>query len=1154
MDFVLNKIDKHLDNHRSLDQHRKNLKRKLEESIGLKKDTESIKRLELQPRKKLKAEVQIWLENVERVNGEVQVLEGRIGESNAFTRGFHREDVSKSMKEVEELITQQGRFHVGLVVVNPQWIGQVLSTTNLSGEAVKACVEKIWQCLMDDGVQKIGVWGMGGVGKTSIMKVINNQLLKETGKFDTVIWITVSNEMSIAKLQKDIASKIGVEFYGDEDETTRAGILFETLSQKSRFVMILDDLWEKVSLEKIGIPEQKVSLERIGNPEPSNGAKLVLTTRKEDVCRQMGCIIIKVKPLMEEEAWELFLERVGCDILNIPEVEPIARSIANRCAGLPLGIITIASCMKGIDEISEWRNAREELKLRKASVNGFEEEVFQPLQFSYDRLKNPKLQECFLSCVLYPEDEEIEEKGLIQLWIGEGLVEEMDSMQAEYDNGRSIMNRLISNCLLEVFTEGEHVRRVKMHDLLRDMALRIAKSRFLVKAGTMLEKAPDVQEWSMNLEKISLMRNWRLYIPLEMSPPKCPRLTTLLLSDCDIAMSRAHNIVVVSMQYSEYSRTIFKHMDALKILDLSWNPIKSLPISLSKCPGLTTLLLSDCRIESIPESFFDDTNELKILDLSFNPIKSLPHSLSNLKNLTSLLLAYCEDLGSVPSLSNLKNLISLLLAYCKDLENVPSLSNLKVLKKLDLQRTYIKQIPQGMENLVSLEYLNLDQSKNLNEIPNGILSRLACLQHLIVEGTLISGKEVGGLKKLEILKGRFYDWHNLHMYLQTCRGREEPRQYIISVGGVLWHAVGKEVRKDIVVCGCNIYSYQIMLPRDIKGLRIWDCNVDCSEEYPLFSRFILSSIGSFSYLKFLHIYDCGNMRKLFSPDCVPLNLQELRVVGCEQVEEIIASEVDERVMVTVEFRLPQLRILKLCSLPELKSICSVDSVVVCDSLVEIEVLKCPKLKRMGLNLPLPDNVPPSASAYVPPPSLLAKPNLHLPILFFHAERRYSHLQLTHLPRSSSPQLSPQTTTAVLLTSPRTTLGHRSQVAPANFRTRHKTQTPTMLNRHQQSSRIEPKWSRAYELLLVGTVKHELLLGSSISRGKQLLGSCARLVEQQDMGLTREPATLQLQLCCFTWEVTRSQLGAEPCLLGCSAGRVMSGQAWTLVGDAWKGVE
>ncbi|XP_039033319.1 probable disease resistance protein At1g61300 [Hibiscus syriacus] len=92
---------------------------------------------------------------------------------------------------------------------------------------------------MDDEVPKLGLWGMGGVGKTSIMKVINNQLLKETGNFDIVVWIIVSKEMSIAKLQKDIASKIGVDFSGDEDEITRAGMLYETLLQKSRFVMIL---------------------------------------------------------------------------------------------------------------------------------------------------------------------------------------------------------------------------------------------------------------------------------------------------------------------------------------------------------------------------------------------------------------------------------------------------------------------------------------------------------------------------------------------------------------------------------------------------------------------------------------------------------------------------------------------------------------------------------------------------------------------------------------------------------------------------------------------------------------------------------------------------------------------------------------------------
>ncbi|KAK8479364.1 hypothetical protein V6N12_012469 [Hibiscus sabdariffa] len=477
---------------------------------------------------------------------------------------------------------------------------------------------------------------MGGVGKTSIMKLINNQLLKETGKFDIVIWITVSKEMSIAKLQKDITSKIGVAFCGDEDETTRAGMLLETLMlRKSRFVMILDDLWEKVSLERIGIPEPFVG-----------------------------------------------------------RVEPITRSIAKQCAGLPLGVITIASCMRGIDDICKWRNALTELSLHKKSVNGLKDEVFQQLRFSYDRLKDQKLQECFLTCALYPEDGAIREGELIQLWIAEGVMEEMDGRQAKLDRGHAIMNRLVRNCLLEVFTERENERIVKMHDLLRDMALDIAGSRFMVKSGMMLEKAPDVQDWGKDLEKVSLMRNWGLYIPSEM--------------------------------------TGLQHCCCL-VVEL-----------------LTSLLLSWCEIVSIPEGFFTHMEALEVLGLSDNPIKSLPHSLSTLKNLTSLLLV-----------------------CCKYLENVP-LSNLRVLKKLDLGGTKIKEIPRGMENLMSLEYLNLGSFNIIKEIPNGILSRLCCLCDLIVGKTLISGKEVGELKKLENLKGRFKDWDNLNMYLQVKNIRFSP--------------------------------------------------------------------------------------------------------------------------------------------------------------------------------------------------------------------------------------------------------------------------------------------------------------------------------------------------------------------------------------------
>ncbi|TYG47487.1 hypothetical protein ES288_D11G342800v1 [Gossypium darwinii] len=823
MDFVLTKIDKQLDNHRSLDQHLNELNRKVMELNGVREDTDSRINAELQPRKKLKREVQLRLENVERINGEVQNLNERIGESSTLRRGFHADDVLRRTREVEELI-QQGKFQEGLVVDNPQWIGQVLSTRRLSGEGTKARMEEIWKCLMDDEVEKIGVWGMGGVGKTSIMKLINNQLLQEREKFDIVIWITASKEISIAKRQKDIASQIKVTFCGDECETRKAGMLFETLSRKSRFVVILDDIWEPVSLEKVGIPE------------PSTGIKLVLTTRSLEVCQQMGCRAIKVKPLVEEEAWNLFSEK-----------------IAKRCGGLPLGVITVASSMKGIDNLFEWRNALKELTEHKERINGLGD-VFQQLQFSYDRLNDLKLQHCFLSCALYPADRSIEERELVQLWIAEGLVEEMDSRQAEFDRGHTIMNKLLRNCLLEVFRGSGNKRLIKMHDLVRDMALHItsAKPRFLVKAGMGLREPPNVQEWSEDLKKVSLMRNWKLEVlyPSEMSPPKCPILTTLLL------------------------------------------------------PG--------CGIKSIPKGFFNHMDGLKILKLSRNPIKSLPNSISNLKNLTALLLAYCDHL-----------------------EYVPSLSKLRVLKELDLRGTKIKEVPHGMENLSSLKHLKLeDFLKNVNEIPSGLLSRLSCLQDLNVGRTLISGKEVSELKKLETFEGSFYDFDNLNMYLQAFHGREDLSQFIILVGKRKWKTE-IYISKRIELWDCDIYPNQIMLPRHIEELHVTNCAYYGREEYPIFSRFVLSSLGTFSSLKYLVIWQINNMKKLFSPNSMPPNLKELKVSECRQLEEIIASDEigrEERRRVTREFCLTELKRVDLKVLPKLKSICSVDAVVVCESL------------------------------------------------------------------------------------------------------------------------------------------------------------------------------------------------------------------------------
>ena len=63
---------------------------------------------------------------------------------------------------------------------------------------------------------------------------------------------------------------------------------------------------------------------------------------------------------------------------------------------------------------------------------------------------------------------------------------------------------------------------MKMHDLIRDMALQIAGAKFLV-----LEDVPNEEEWGNDVEKVSLMFKYNSKFPNV--SPKCPKLSTLLL-------------------------------------------------------------------------------------------------------------------------------------------------------------------------------------------------------------------------------------------------------------------------------------------------------------------------------------------------------------------------------------------------------------------------------------------------------------------------------------------------------------------------------------------------------------------------------------------------------------------------------------------------
>ncbi|WRX29048.1 NB-ARC - like 10 [Theobroma cacao] len=236
---------------------------------------------------------------------------------------------------------------------------------------------------MGNEVRMIGVCEMGGIGKTTIMKHVHNRLLNE-GKFKKLIWATVSQDLDVRRLQKDIASQLKEKLKDDENAIVRAAKLSEMLRKQGSYVLILDDVWSSFSLEDVGILK----------PTADNGCKLVLTTRSAEVVRSMGCKKVLVPCLSMDEAMQLFLSKVGQDMLPSPTLEWIMKDVLRECDGLPLAIVTIAGCMRGIFDPLEWKNALNELR-----------------------------------------DYEIEKKEIVEYWMEEGLIDELGTRQAMQDSG-----------------------------------------------------------------------------------------------------------------------------------------------------------------------------------------------------------------------------------------------------------------------------------------------------------------------------------------------------------------------------------------------------------------------------------------------------------------------------------------------------------------------------------------------------------------------------------------------------------------------------------------------------------------------------------------------------------------------------------------------
>ncbi|XP_016708581.1 probable disease resistance protein At1g52660 [Gossypium hirsutum] len=291
-------------------------------------------------------QVQLWLSKAETMITKAEKLIedsprqmnylclGSCASKNFLSSYKFGKNVTKMLQEINDHVSK-GAFKK---VAESKPSASVVVRPEEQPIGLESTIEKVWSCIVDKDVGIIGLYGLGGVGKTTLLTQINNKFSTTPDKFDVVIWALVSKDYNVAKIQDKIGGNIGFwdTSWKSKSVDEKAVDIYGVLRNK-RFVILLDDLWERVDLNKVGIPK----------PSQENGSKLIFTARSLEVCGEMEARKrIKVECLEPEKAWELFQAKVGDETLNShPNIWKLAEQVVERCGGLPLALITIGHAM-----------------------------------------------------------------------------------------------------------------------------------------------------------------------------------------------------------------------------------------------------------------------------------------------------------------------------------------------------------------------------------------------------------------------------------------------------------------------------------------------------------------------------------------------------------------------------------------------------------------------------------------------------------------------------------------------------------------------------------------------------------------------------------------------------------------------------------------
>ncbi|OIT22858.1 PREDICTED: TMV resistance protein N-like isoform X1 [Nicotiana attenuata] len=543
-----------------------------------------------------------------------------------------------------------------------------------------------------DDVRVIGIYGMGGIGKTTLAKAVFNQVLQH---FEASCFLeNVKSEASespngLVHLQEQLLRTIlrrKIKVHNVDEGIT---LIKEGIWQKKVFI-VLDDLDDQCQLNAL-----------LGERDWLRpGSRVVITTQDKHLLKELQMNEqYEAMKLDHKSSLQLFTLHA---FRNAPPAEDYSMhvdGIVTYCAGVPLALQVLGAYLSD-KKIEEWKNALDKLKTIPSS------DIHTKLRIIFDGLPDDFTKAVFLdlACFFF----KIQKSEVVGIFTACGFYPEVEICE------------LIDKSLLTI-DENKHLN---MHNLIRDMGREIVHSESPDNPGkrSRLWCPKDISDVLIGhkgtkaVEGIVLESSALKDVPFSTKAfEKMAKLRLLHINH--LQLYGRFQYLPKSLKYLHWHYCPLKCLPSdlclenLVILNMSFGKFKEsqAPLKYFKC--LKSLVFYSCEdLKKSPE--FVGLHSLEELSFGYcSNLMGLDSTIGELKRLRILNIADCKNLRELPRrICELKSLEILYLYRCSKLEELPDdLGKLERLKELNAVATAITRLPGSVGHLKNLEMLLLSQ-------------------------------------------------------------------------------------------------------------------------------------------------------------------------------------------------------------------------------------------------------------------------------------------------------------------------------------------------------------------------------------------------------------------------------------------------------------